>query len=199
MKKFISLLMLWCMLMMTYTGVMLFIAPEGRVAYWSNWSMFGLDKEQFGDLHVTFMVLFVFTTVFHIAYNIKPMFSYMKNKYKEFIFFSKPNIVALAITACFLIGTLFVSVPFSYVLQLEKNVKHYWADTLGRPPYGHAELSSLRQFSKRMGYDVKEVIQVFKEKGIVIDTPNTNLKEIAQKNSTTPAKLYDILFEALEM
>lgn len=199
MKKFISLLMLWCMLIMTYTGIMLFISPEGRVAYWSNWSMFGLNKEQFGDLHVTFMILFVLTALFHIAYNIKPMLSYMKNQYKAFVFFTKPNIMALLISLFFIVGTLFVSVPFSYVLQLEKDVKHYWADTLGRPPYGHAELSSLRQFSKRMGYDMQEVIRVFKEKGIKVESPNTNLKAIAQKNNTTPAKLYDILFEALEM
>lgn len=187
------------MLIMTYTGIMLFISPEGRVAYWSNWSMFGLGKEQFGDLHVTFMVLFVFATLFHIAYNIKPMLSYMKNQYKAFVFLTKANIMALAVSLFFIVGTLFVSVPFSYVLQLEKDVKHYWADTLGRPPYGHAELSSLRQFSKRMGYDMQEVIRVFKEKGIKVETPNTNLKTIAQKNNSTPAKLYDILFEALEM
>lgn len=187
------------MLIMTYTGIMLFISPEGRVAYWSNWSMFGLNKEQFGDLHVTFMILFVLTALFHIAYNIKPMLSYMKNQYKAFVFFTKPNIMALLISLFFIVGTLFVSVPFSYVLQLEKDVKHYWADTLGRPPYRHAELSSLRQFSKRMGYDMQEVIRVFKEKGIKVESPNTNLKAIAQKNNTTPAKLYDILFEALEM
>lgn len=187
------------MFAMTYTGIMLFIAPEGRVAYWSNWSMFGLSKEAFGDLHVTFMILFIVVAIWHILYNIKPLLSYMKNQAKTFVFFSKANGAALLVVGAFIVGTLFVTAPFSYVLGFEKDMKHYWADRLGRPPYGHAELSSLRQFCKRMGYDINQVVEVFEKNGIVLKSVNTNLKEIAIQNRTTPSKLYDILFEALEM
>lgn len=50
-----------------------------------------------------------------------------------------------------------------------------------------------------MGFDVTEVMEIFRENGIDVKSINTNLKEIAIKNDTTPAKLYDMLFEALEM
>ena len=198
MKKTISLLMLWSMLVMTYTGVMLFIAPEGRVAYWVNWSMLGMGKSEFGNMHVAFMVLFFVATIFHIYFNWKPLISYMRNKAKEFIFFSKENIIALVITLVFITGTLNVTQPFSSLFKLGKDFKHYWADELGKPPYGHAELSSLKTFCKRMGYDVDEAVKYLNEAGIKVENKKHNLQKIAEYNNITPAKIYDVIFFELE-
>jgi len=198
MKKTISLLMLWAMLLMTYSGIMLFIAPEGKVAYWVNWSMFGMSKTQFGNMHVSFMILFIFATIFHLYFNWKPMVSYMKNKAKGFVFFTKENIIALCISLFFIFGTLFTTQPFSSLFALEKDIKHYWGDELGKPPYGHAELSSLKLFCKRTGYDVDEVVKVLQKNNIKVEKKNHNLKKIAMYNKTTPAKIYDIIFDELE-
>jgi len=198
MKKIISLLMLWSMLVMTYTGIMLFIAPEGRVAYWVNWSMLGMGKSEFGNMHVSFMVLFVVITVFHIYFNWKPLISYMKDQSKKFIFFSKENIIALVIMLVFITGSLTVSQPFSSLFQLGKDFKHYWADELGKPPYGHAELSSLKTFCKRMGYDLNEAVSALDEAGIKVENKRDNLQKIAEANNITPAKIYDVIFFELE-
>ena len=194
MRKVISLLMLWAMLAMTYTGIMLFIAPEGKVAYWVNWTMLGMGKSQFRNMHVSFMVLFIIATIFHIYYNWKPMINYMKNTAKKFIFFSRENIIALGITFAFIAGTLYTTQPFSSLFALEKDIKHYWGETLGKPPYGHAELSSFTTFCKRMGYDVDEAIEVLKEAGIEVKNKKHSLKQIAKYNNITPAKIYDAVF-----
>lgn len=198
MKKIVSLLMLWSMLIMTYTGIMLFIAPEGRVAYWVNWTMLGMSKSQFGNMHVSFMILFIIVTGFHIYFNWKPMISYMKTKVKDFVFFTKPNMIALAISIVFIIGTLFTIPPFSTLFAFEKSIKHYWADTLGKPPYGHAELSSLKTFCRRTGYELENVLKVLKENGIKVQSPKDNLKKIGEQNNITPAKIYDVIFFELE-
>jgi len=58
-KKITSLTMLLSMLAMTFTGILLFITPPGRVANWTNWQIFGLTKELIANIHSTFMVLFV--------------------------------------------------------------------------------------------------------------------------------------------
>ena len=116
-KKITSLVMLWSMIMMTYTGIVLYIAPHGRVAYWTNWELFGWSKDQFAEIHTTFMVLFIVTTLLHIYYNWKPLTSYMKNQAKAFVFFTKEMVVALSIVLLFLIGTLYTIVPFSTFLD----------------------------------------------------------------------------------
>ncbi|MCV6608869.1 MAG: DUF4405 domain-containing protein [Campylobacterales bacterium] len=106
MRKTVSLVMLWSMIVMTFTGIMLFIAPQGKIAYWVDWTMFGLSKTDLGNLHTTFMVLFVVATIFHVYYNWKPMVSYMSNKAKEFVFITKENLIALGITIVFIFGTM---------------------------------------------------------------------------------------------
>ncbi|MCD6433505.1 MAG: DUF4405 domain-containing protein, partial [Sulfurimonas sp.] len=65
---------------MSYTGIMLFIVPHGRVAYWADWHLFGLSKGQYGELHTTSMVVFLLFASLHIYYNWKPIVSYMKDK-----------------------------------------------------------------------------------------------------------------------
>ena len=50
MKKITSLSLGISFLIMSYTGIMLFIVPHGRVAYWSNWHLWGLRDNTFRTL-----------------------------------------------------------------------------------------------------------------------------------------------------
>ncbi len=88
-RRFTSLCITFSFLVMTYTGVMLFIVPQGKIAYWTNWELFGLSKTQYGSLHVTFMVLFLVGMVLHLYLNWKPLMQYLKNKKKRVFFIHK--------------------------------------------------------------------------------------------------------------
>jgi hypothetical protein len=44
-------------LIMTYTGIMLFLCPHGRVAYWSDWHFFGLSKNQYGGFEGSIIII----------------------------------------------------------------------------------------------------------------------------------------------
>ena len=148
--------MLWSMLMMTYTGITLYIAPHGRVAYWTNWELFGWSKDQFAQIHTTFMLLFVAATLLHIYYNWKPLISYMKNHLRQFVFFTKEMLVAKLISFLFLFGTLFEIPPFSSFLEFGDTIKESWTEKSEEPPYGHAEESTLKDFSQKTGYDLSK-------------------------------------------
>ena len=178
-KKITSLVMLWAMIMMTYTGVILYIAPHGRVANWTNWELFGWDKDQFAQIHTTFMALFIVATLLHIYYNFKPMVSYMKSTMKKFIFFTKEMIVALGITGLFIAGTLLDVPPFSTFLEFGDGVKDSWAKKSDEPPYGHAEESTLKDFSQKTGYELKDIQRVLNEHNISAKDSQT-LEEIAR-------------------
>lgn len=47
------------------TSVILYIVPHGRVAYWSDWRMWGLSRTQWADLHINLGVLFLIAVVIH--------------------------------------------------------------------------------------------------------------------------------------
>ena len=94
-RRFISLCISFSFLTMSYTGVVLFLAPKGRIANWTNWELLGLDKTQYTNLHVTFMVLFLVGMLFHIYLNWRALFIYLTNKAREFSLFTKEFIFHL--------------------------------------------------------------------------------------------------------
>ena len=196
-KKITSLTMLLAMAVMTYTGIMLFIAPPGRIANWANWEIAALTKEQYGEIHSTFMVLFIVATLLHIYYNWKPMTSYMKNRAKEMVVFTKDMIAATLITLLFLGGTLFGITPFSSFLDFGTGVKESWEKEYGSAPYSHAELSSLKNFCKKLGFDLVKSEEVLKSNNISYQLTQS-LSQIGEQNGVSPQFIYNLLKKNFE-
>jgi len=191
-KKITSLTMLLSMIVMTYTGIMLFITPPGRIANWANWELLGLSKEQYADLHSTFMVLFVVATLLHIYYNWKPMTSYMKNTAKQMIVFTKDMVIASVITIVFLIGAIYQITPFSTFLDFGTDIKESWEKQYGTAPYSHAELSSLKSFCKKVGFDLTKSEEILKKNNIQYELEKS-LSQIAKENQVSPQFIYNLL------
>ncbi len=191
-KKTTSLTMLLSMIVMTYTGIMLFITPPGRIANWANWELLGLSKEQYADLHSTFMVLFVVATLLHIYYNWKPMTSYMKNTAKQMIVFTKDMVIASVITIIFLIGAIYQITPFSTFLDFGTDIKESWEKQYGTAPYSHAELSSLKSFCKKVGFDLTKSEAILKKNNIQYELEKS-LSQIAKENKVSPQFIYNLL------
>lgn len=125
-RRFTSLTILFTFLVMSYTGVVLFLAPKGRVANWTNWELFGLDKTQYSHLHVSFMVLFLVGMIFHLYLNWSLLLCYFKNRTRRFSLLTKEFILALAINVIFIIGTLYYWTPFEQFLDFQDDVKAGW-------------------------------------------------------------------------
>lgn len=192
-KKLTSLILLWSMIAMTYTGIILFIAPQGRIANWANWELLGLTKSEYTALHSTFMVIFVIASLLHIYYNFKPIVSYLTNQAKELVIFTKEMVVATIVTLIFVIGTLYEMPPFSTFLSFGDKAKDYWIGIYGEPPYGHAELSSLKVFIKKTKLDEQEALSNLQQAGIVFDSLDEKLIDIAKRNNKSPNDIYEIM------
>ncbi|MBN1839869.1 MAG: DUF4405 domain-containing protein [Campylobacterales bacterium] len=125
-RRFISLSLFFSFLIMSYTGIILFLAPKGRVANATNWELFGLDKTQFSNLHVSVMVLFLIGMLFHIYLNWNALFNYLKNKSREVSLLNKEFLLALGINLLFVIGTLLYWVPFETFFDFQDQLKSSW-------------------------------------------------------------------------
>jgi len=196
-KKITSLTMLCSIIVMTYTGIMLFIAPPGRIANWANWKLLGLGKEDYAQIHITFMVLFVVMTILHVFYNWKPITSYMKNKAKEMIVFTKDMIVALVLTLIFIFGTIFAIPPFTTFLDFGDGIKHSWEKDYGTAPYSHAELSSFKMFTKKLDYDLEKSEEILNSNNIKFERTQS-LSYIGNENSVSPQFIFNLLKKNFE-
>jgi len=189
-RKITSLTSLLTFILIVLTSVILYIVPQGRVAYWADWRLWGLTKVQWGNIHTINGLLFLLAMFLHIYYNWKPIVSYLKNKTKALKIFTKEFNVALVITLVFTFGTLGEIPPFQWVLDLGDSIKDAAAVKYGEPPYGHAELSSLKTFAKKQGFDLDESMALLKNGGVAFENENQILQDIARQNNISPQQVY---------
>ena len=50
-RRIVSLSLMLSVITMLTTSVILYIVPQGRVAYWAEWKLWGISKSQWGSLH----------------------------------------------------------------------------------------------------------------------------------------------------
>lgn len=193
MRKITSMTLLVSLIVLTINSVVLYIVPEGRVAYWADWTLWGLTKSQWGDQHITVGFLFLVAGVLHVVYNWAPIKAYMKNKAKELKVFTPSTLIALVVTVLVVVGTYLNVAPMSTVLNIGSGFKEAGSEKYGEPPYGHAELSSLKMFTKKEGLDLEKSMKLLKTAGLVVGSEQDLVKDIAKQNKMTPKEVYNVI------
>jgi hypothetical protein len=197
-RKIISLTEFLSFFLLLLTSIVLYVVPEGRVAYWSDWRWMGLSKSQWGDLHVNFGFLFVLAGIIHIYLNWKPIIQYLKDRAKKIKIFTASFNIALILMVLCAVGTYFALPPFSWVLSISESFKEAGSRTYGEPPYGHAELSSIKLLSKRLGFDVDTSLKGLENANIRFQSETQTLLEIAQTNGLTPNDVYQAMLPKMD-
>jgi hypothetical protein len=104
-RKITSLTAALAFILMVLTSIILYIVPQGRVAYWADWRLWGWTKTDWGNIHINLGLLFLIALFLHIYYNWKPLMSYLKDKAKQMKVLTPEFNVALAITVASIVGT----------------------------------------------------------------------------------------------
>ena len=193
MRKITSLTALVSFLLEMLTSVILYIVPQGRVAYWSGWRLWGLSKTQWGSLHVNLGILFLIAICLHTYYNWSPIVAYLKNRTAQLRIFTTDFTVALLLCLVFSLGTYWELVPFSTIIEIGDQLKERAAQKYGEPPYGHAELSSLAIFSKKVELDLDASLTRLGAAKISVTDPGQSIAEIAKMNNLTPKAVYQAM------
>jgi len=197
-RKITSLTMLISFVLCILTSAILYITPHGRVAYWSNWRLWGLSKTQWSELHLNLGILFLLAGFLHVYYNWKSITAYLRDKTKRIKVFTVNFNIALILTLIVGIGTYFQIPPMSTIINISESIKDSASIKYGEPPYGHAELSSLKMFAKRVGLDLSKSIELLRQAGIKFEDETQTINDIAKKNNLSPKQLYEIIKPATQ-
>jgi hypothetical protein len=204
-RKLISLIALFSFCVMAFTGIVMFLAPQSRIAYWSGWELFGLSKRDYDAIHSTFMLLFLTSVVWHTVLNWRPLLDYLKNGSRKLIVFSPELLFAIAISLLFLVGTIWRSAPFDQYLGLGSIAKRYWTASLGSPPWTPADATPLARFchgmedvelyttQRSVTIDCDEAVAALIQAGINVEDPSQPLDDIAAANGTTPRAIAEVV------
>jgi hypothetical protein len=195
-RKITSLTASLSFVFMVLTSVVLYIVPQGRVAYWADWHLLGLTKTDWGNIHINMGLLFLISLSLHIYYNWKALISYLKNKAKLMKVFTPEFNLALAIAIAFAVGTYLMAPPFSWMMALNDHFKNSGAEKYGEPPYGHAELSSLKSFANKLNLDLEKSMKLLNQAGYAVTDSAATLKTISDQNDIPPQIVYQTIKQA---
>jgi len=193
-RSLVAFLVTWAFVLLTVTGIVLYVVPQGRVAYWVHWSLLGLEKEQWAWVHMMFGGVFIVTGAIHLYYNWKPFTKYLAERARGQIRIKRELVVSLGLTVLIFGLSVFDLPPASWVFALNAQVKSSWVTSPElEPPFGHAEESSVAGIAKRMDIDLPAALAALRSEGVQFGSERDSLEKIARANGVTPMAVYGII------
>lgn len=189
-----SLCSLVSFVLLGFTGIILYIEPQGRVAYWSNWQLLGMQKDQWGNVHLFSGLLLLISGGFHIYYNWKPLITYLSRKIEHTLRYKRELLVSLLILLWIGISGIWSLPPLVYVSELGQSIKNAWVTSPElEPPFGHAELVSLQTFCKKQQIPLDKAMMELRKAGFQVGSPKNTLADIAASKTSSGMGVYEVI------
>ena len=177
----------------TISGVILYIAPPGRIAHWTNWTVWGLDKEEWGAIHTIFGYVLLIIVGIHLYYNWKIFWNFIWSKVRNALNLKWELITATVLCLFLFLGALWNIPPFSSTMDLGEHFKQSWEEAKAEIPIAHAELLSLQEFAEKIKAPVDQILHALKSRGYKVKNVQQILGDVAKENRTSPDKLYEVI------
>ena len=186
-----SFFTLFGFLIMSITGLVLYIVPAGRIAYWITWELIGMTKTDWGNIHILSSILFITAGSFHTYFNWKPLMNYFKDRARKGVKLRRELAISSVLSVWIIISAIWPFPPLSYLLDFNEWIKDSWViQDEYEPPFGHAELLSLDIFTKKMEIDLGKAAQELKVNGIEFESTGETLEYIGKNNDISPMNIY---------
>ena len=132
--------------------------------------------------------------LWHTFLNWKPVMNYIRGAGGG----SRKPLLAAALICLFVYaGTLLEIPPMQQLVGWNDAIKDYQARKYGEPPFGHAETSSLKQFSAFLGLDSDLILQKMREADFKGEPkPESIFIDIATSNDMTPQELFSFIMKS---
>ena len=193
-RGFVSLFLGLAFLVLSLSGVVLYVTPRGRVANWTGWTMLGLDKQTWQAIHIDIALVFLIGALLHLWFNWNALSCYIKKRASMALNLKVEMLVAVLLAMGVVVGAIFQAPPFGTLLDLNYRIKDYWdrwaADAPAPAPAPHAEELSLEQLAAKLRLPLDDVILSLKKEGIAVEDSSGTLGQLAEKNGLTPRDLF---------
>lgn len=126
--SFMVFVVTWTFLVAATTGVVLYIAPQGRVANSIDWRLLGLAKQEWRNLHLVFTALFIVGGVLHLYSNWRLFKKFLTEKVTGHLHIKKEPVISLTLCILIILATITQTPPLNYYFQFHEWVKQSWTD-----------------------------------------------------------------------
>ena len=177
--------------MISVSGVVLWFSPKGRIAHWTNWMLWGFDKEEWAALHTVFVTVFLIASVFHLlVFNWTAFWGYLKRREQQFRY--KWEMVGTTVLFVFLlIGVVTNLSPVMGVYNLGEHLRERYEVAENEPPIPHAELLTVAQFAEAVLDTPTAVLMTrLAHRGFAAQDSNETFESLADRFNVAPSAIF---------
>ena len=192
-RAFVSLSAALSFFALIASSLVLYVMPAGRDAYWTNWKLVGLTKDQWDAVHTVGGFAFVFLALVHLVFfNWKPFWNYVRSRIRRNLNRKAELAAAVLLNAALIAVCVGGWFPSSTVMGWMASIKGSWGTSAQKAPYGHAELEKLSVLAERTKVDLPAALAGLAARGLTVDADKT-VQFIADANKMTPAEFFALL------
>jgi hypothetical protein len=196
-RPFISLVLLLSFGLMVFSGLALYLRPEGSIARWTSWRLLGLDKKGWEGIHTFFCLAFVTAVVLHLVLNFKPVLRYLSPETTGNRRIRWELVAAFGLVTTVLVIAVLRVPPASMVMDWRSAIKNGSVVVRIQPPEPDFEKRSLKEISDYLGISLDQITRFLKRHGIKIPRPAESLEKIARQNRMSPQNLYHLILSGI--
>ncbi len=189
-KAFVTFYVTLSFVVLGLSGIILYVAPPGRVANWSVWQLGALTKAQWQAMHTVFSFVFLFAAGFHLFFNWKVLTAYIRRRMSEGVRMRRELATAAAVGVLLMILTVAGVPPFSTVMDVGDDIKNAWAAPSDEPPVPHAEELTVEKLAETVKVPAAAALANLEARGVLVGAPGMTIGQIAESNGLTPQEVY---------
>ena len=192
-KGFVTFVLAGVFVLLVTSGAVLYSSPRGRIANWTEWYVLGLNKETWAAVHMATSFLFIVFGGLHLWLNWTSFASYFKVRFERAFNLKVEFALAVVVLALTTAGAVWNLPPVSYLPEWNLAIKDYWEGWSTRPPYPHAEESTLAELAERLGLELNLVVERLDREGLTPATEEDTVADIAASYGVRPEALYRVI------
>jgi hypothetical protein len=175
------------------SGIILFLRPEGGLASWTGWNVFGINKKGWEGIHIISILMFVVFAAAHLRFNWKVLVAYIRRKSAAGKRLRKERIAALAVVLLVLAGAVLRAKPIWTIMGLRSEIKKGTYIVKIPPPAPNAEEMTIAELCALNNIPELDAVVRLDKAGLQTVDLKTKLADAAKAGKTTPEKIYTII------
>jgi hypothetical protein len=194
-RRFVTAVLALSFFSAAVSGIVLFLRPEGSLARWTGWSVFGLDKRQWEAVHILVVLILLLVSVAHAWLNWRPLVASVSGLAtarpgKRW----RPSIAAEFGVA---VGAMLFAVsaaivpwqPVTYLVGLRSLIKDGGLAARVPPPVPDADRLTFTQICRVLAVDEQRAMSNARAHGINIQESSETIARIASRHGVTPEEV----------
>lgn len=124
-RSLTSLILALSFVVMTVSGVVLYLAPPGGQARAAGWQYLGLGRDGWMAQHITSCTVFLAASLVHLYLNIKPLWRYVYSRTIGGLHRKRELLAAIVLVGFMVVGTVYEVPPWSYLIEGSRHMRGY--------------------------------------------------------------------------